>query len=41
MNNINQNNIPAIKLKSIVLDCPDVQALSDFIFGCLDGKRIL
>jgi hypothetical protein len=24
------NNIPAIQLKSIVLDCPDIYALSDF-----------
>ncbi len=39
MNNINQNNIPPIKLKSIVLDCPDIQALSDFYIRMLGWEK--
>lgn len=39
MNNINQNNIPTIKLKSIVLDCPDIQALSDFYIRMLGWEK--
>ena len=33
------NNIPIIKLKSIVLDCPDIQALSDFYIRMLGWEK--
>jgi catechol 2,3-dioxygenase-like lactoylglutathione lyase family enzyme len=33
------NNIPTIKLKSIVLDCPDIQALSDFYIRMLGWEK--
>ncbi|MPL65716.1 hypothetical protein SDC9_11380 [bioreactor metagenome] len=39
MNNVNQNKIPTIKLKSIVLDCPDIQALSDFYIRMLGWEK--
>lgn len=39
MNHIKQNTIPAIELKSIVLDCPDIQALSDFYIRMLGWER--
>lgn len=39
MNRLNQNNIPTIKLKSIALDCPDIQALSDFYIRMLGWEK--
>ncbi len=33
------NNIPTIQLKTIVLDCPDIQALSDFYIRMLGWEK--
>ncbi len=33
------NNIPTIQLKAIVLDCPDIQALSDFYIRMLGWEK--
>ena len=41
MNGINQGNAPTIKLKSIVLDCPDIQALSEFYIRMLGWEKDL
>ncbi|EHL07516.1 hypothetical protein HMPREF0322_01867 [Desulfitobacterium hafniense DP7] len=33
------SNIPTIKLKSIVIDCPDIQALADFYIRMLGWEK--
>lgn len=35
------SSIPSIKMKSIVLDCPDIQALSDFYIRMLGWEKDL
>lgn len=39
MHSQGNNDIPGIILKAIVLDCPDIQALSDFYIRMLGWKK--